>query len=124
MAKSRRQADERPSTDGDTGRGNDGRFRPGNSFGKGNPHAAEAAELREALLRGVTAGDITAIIKSLVKRARKGDILAAKEVLDRLVGRPMVHAEIADTTQREIELPSDYLRFLDWSADQEGKALP
>jgi len=54
----------------------------------GNPHAATVAKLRAAILAAVTPEDIDAIIRALVHRAKGGDMAAAKELLDRAVGKP------------------------------------
>jgi ferritin-like protein len=46
------------------------------------------AELRNALLGAVTPEDVEQIIAAIVKAAKKGDVVAAREVLDRTVGKP------------------------------------
>ena len=75
---------------GDTGRDpGSGRFLPGNPGGPGNPNARKVAALREALLSAVSAADVTAIVKRLVRDARRGDLAAAHEILDRTLGRAM-----------------------------------
>ena len=40
------------------------------------------------MLAAVTAGDIKAIIRKMITRAKAGDTVAAKLVLDRVFGRP------------------------------------
>lgn len=77
-----------PSPNGANGRGPDGRFAKGNSGGPGNPYAKRAAKLRSALYEAVTDDDLRAIVAKLVESAKGGDIAAAREVLDRLLGRP------------------------------------
>ncbi|HEX8911756.1 MAG TPA: hypothetical protein VF796_05310 [Humisphaera sp.] len=52
-----------------------------------HPHARRAAELRAAMLAAVAPEDVAAIVRGLVDRARAGDTAAAKEVLDRTLGR-------------------------------------
>lgn len=47
------------------------------------------ARLRRALLRTVTPDDIAAIVRALVARAKDGDTLAAREILNRTLGRPL-----------------------------------
>jgi hypothetical protein len=76
------------STTNESGRTPGGRFAPGNRGGPGNPHAATVAKLRAAILAAVTPEDIDAIIRALVHRAKGGDMAAAKELLDRAVGKP------------------------------------
>ena len=70
-------------------RDNTGRFTPGNTAGKGNPHAAKVAQLRAALLDAVTPSDIAAIIQVLIAKAKGGDIHAAKIIFDRVLGQPL-----------------------------------
>ena len=64
-----------------------GRFARGNPGGPGNPHAGQVAKLRSAILRAVDEGDIETIITKLVEQAREGDLTAAREVLDRTIGK-------------------------------------
>jgi len=64
-----------------------GRFTRGNPGGPGNPHAGQVAKLRAAILRAVDEGDIETIIAKLVEQAREGDLTAAREVLDRTIGK-------------------------------------
>ena len=71
-------------------RDNRGRFVPGCKPGPGRPKKKyRAVELRKALLAAVTDGDIEAIIKGLVAKAKAGDITAAREVLNRIFGPPV-----------------------------------
>jgi len=85
-----------PSRNGDNGRDPAGRFAPGNAGGPGNPHAKQVGALRSAMLRAVTEEDMEAILGKLVTLARSGNVPAAKEVLDRCLGR---HLE-ADLLER------------------------
>jgi len=78
------------------GRDKGGRFVPGNSGGPGNPHAKQVAALRSAMLSAVSEEDMQAILGRLVALARSGNVPAAKEVLDRCLGR---HLE-ADLLER------------------------
>lgn len=68
-------------------RASNGRFAPGNPGGPGNPHAGQVSKLRAAILRAVDEGDVEAIIAKLVSMAREGDLTAAREILDRTVGK-------------------------------------
>jgi len=87
MAKKRQKPVRLPN--GAIGRDESGRFTLGNAGGPGNPFAKRVAALRAALLSAITPTDIKVIIKKLIKQARGGDLAAAKEVLDRAVGRPV-----------------------------------
>ena len=81
--------DPSPSPSDDNGRDPaSGRFLLGNRLASGNPHHRRVAELRAALLDAVSAEDLRAIVGKLIERAKAGDIVAAREVLDRIFGRP------------------------------------
>ena len=78
-----------PSPNGSIGgRDTGGRFAKGNSGGPGNPHARKVGQLRSAMLRAVSSKDMQAIVKKLVDEAKGGDVRAAKEVIDRCIGKP------------------------------------
>jgi hypothetical protein len=76
------------------GRQPGGRFGAGNSFGKGNPHHAKVARLRSALLAAVTEDDIAAVVAKLIELAKAGDVHAAKELLDRVLGKSVAAVEL------------------------------
>jgi hypothetical protein len=79
-----------PSPNGSNGgRGSSGRFAAGNKGGPGNPHARRVAELRAALLEAVTPADMKAIVAKLVRKAKAGDIRAAREIIERTLGKPV-----------------------------------
>ena len=78
-----------PSTNGDNGKDSLGRFEQGNKYGMGNPFAKKTAQLRAALLSAITPDDMAVVIKILISKARGGDLVAVKELLDRAVGRPV-----------------------------------
>ena len=78
-----------PSPNGDNGRDAGGRFTQGNAGGPGNPLARRVARLRAELLR--------AIVAALVAKAKQGDTVAAREVLDRAIGKA---AEGIDLVER------------------------
>jgi hypothetical protein len=80
---------EAPSPSDASGRDASGRFAAGNRAGKGNPHARRAQRLRAELFRAVSPGDLKEIVAALVQSAKKGDTVAAREVLDRVLGRPV-----------------------------------
>jgi hypothetical protein len=91
---------EAPSSNGPNGdRGPGGRFAKGNSGGPGNPHAAHVAALRAALLAAVTPEKMTAIIHKLIGEALGGNIQAAKEVLERTLGKP-IETDLFDRIER------------------------
>jgi len=81
-----------------------GRFLPGNKASKGNPQAAKVARLRAALLDAVKPSDMAAIIKSLIDKAKDGDIQAAKIILERTLGQPLQADILERLEQLEKEL--------------------
>ena len=79
-----------PSPNGSNGeRDEQGRFRKGNSGGPGNPQAQQVGRLRAALIRALTPEDAEAIVRALIEKAKDGDVQAARELLNRTVGRPL-----------------------------------
>jgi hypothetical protein len=80
----------KPSTNGRTPRG---QFAKGNPGGPGNPHAKRVAWLREALLEAVSEDDLRAIARTLVKKAKGGDLPAIRELLNRVIGKAPDDAE-------------------------------
>jgi len=90
-----------PSPNGGNGaRDARGRFAVGNPGGPGNPYAKQVGRIRSLILEAVTEDDLRAIVAGLVERAKAGDMAAARELLDRLVGRP---ATAIDADQIELE---------------------
>jgi hypothetical protein len=91
----------KPTANTDSGRDEKGRFIQGNGGGPGNPHAKRVAEVRTLLLESVTDADLQDIIKALVEKAKTGDVVAVKELLDRLLGKPRQALELdLDTSER------------------------
>jgi hypothetical protein len=81
-----------------------GRFAKGNAGGPGNPHAKRVTALREALLAAVTDADIKAVARALVARAKAGEVAAARELLDRVLGKCR-HSEEQDAPAEWIVSP-------------------
>ena len=90
-----------PSPNGPNGRDTRGRFANGNAGGPGNPYALKVGKLRSAMLQAVTQADMTAIVKKLVAEAKGGDVRAAKEIIDRCIGKPTEADLIARIEQLE-----------------------
>jgi len=78
-----------PSTNGANGEGRDlqGKFQPGNRFGRGNPHAKAVAQFRTAMMQAVQEGDVSDVIRAMIVKAASGDVQAARLVLEYAVGR-------------------------------------
>lgn len=51
--------------------------------------AKQVAALRAAMLAAVTPEDMRVLVEKLVQQAKDGNIAAAKEILDRCLGRPL-----------------------------------
>jgi len=72
----------------------------------GNPLAGKRQALVEAFLRSAKPRDVDAVAKVLAKLAMGGDVQAAREWLDRLLGKPAQNVEVeageslADVLQR------------------------
>ncbi len=94
-----------PSPNGRNGRDATGRFTTGNPGGPGNPHGRHVAALRLALLESVSDAQLKAIMGKLVKMALAGDVLAAREVLNRVVGRPGISMSVEVVNEPEPDLP-------------------
>lgn len=71
----------------DPGRSANGRFVNGNRHGRGNPLARRVQRLRVELLRFVSSDDLREVVAALIVKAKGGDVPAAKELLDRAIGK-------------------------------------
>lgn len=78
------------------GRGGGGRFVKGWRGGPGNPMAKRVNDLRMALLAAVTPEDLREVIHALLGKAKRGDVAAIKELLDRCIGRPLEPGDILE----------------------------
>jgi len=70
-------------------------------------YAKRSASLRKAMLAAVTEADVYEIVKLQVFLARRGDPIATREVLDRVIGKP---ASMESVMSRE-----------DWEAGKSSK---
>ena len=64
-------------------------FKKGNSGGPGNPHAAHVGRIRAALLAAATEKAMGEVVTALIDAARGGDVAAARELFNRLLGPPI-----------------------------------
>ena len=85
---------EEPSTNVIIGHDTNGRFASGNTLGRGNPHAAQVARLRSAMLSAVTEDDVKAVVGKLVALAKGGDVPAIKLLFDRVLGKVVAIEEL------------------------------
>ena len=93
-----------PTDKGANDRDVHGRFLPGWKGGPGNPHVRRTAQIRELLLQAVSDDDLRKIVKALVEKGKAGDVMAAREVLDRLVGRPQTPVELSGDLDQRLHL--------------------
>lgn len=102
------------------GRDRHGRFGRGNRAAAGHaaPYAAKVASLRAALLEAVSPEDIQAIAKALIEKARRGDLRAARELFDRLLGAP------DRSTWTQDNLPAAAQAALDAQQQLQDRDLP
>ncbi len=78
----------KPSSNGRNGKG---QFTPGNQLATGmgdHKSRSQSRILRNELLEAITRKDVRDIAKALLKKAKKGDTAAIKELLDRCLGKP------------------------------------
>ena len=111
---------EQPSQNGANG-GRDpdtGRFLAGNRGGPGNPHGQAVAALRSALLAEITEGDVRQVVRRLIQDAIGGATIAAREVLDRALGRPLASVDLSVSGGL-----SGSLRMLHEKSDEELDAI-
>ena len=63
-----------------------GRWQQGNRAGRGNPLAKQVQAIRVALVSAISVEDIQAVVQALIKKAKKGDVVAAKIIFERTAG--------------------------------------
>src|SRR5262249_7031837 len=81
-------------------RGPNGRFTMGNKGGPGNPFGRQLAEIRKRLLTVVPLEELDDILRIVVQKAKAGDMVAAKLVLQYIVGKPV---DVVDPDRIELE---------------------
>lgn len=91
-------------SDGNSGRGADGKFTKGNKGGPGNPYNRQVAAIRRALLNAVTPEEIHYLARSLIDRALEGNLAAAKLLLSYLIGKPAPAVDPDTLNQQEWQL--------------------
>jgi hypothetical protein len=96
-----------PSPNGLQDRDARGRFAPGNAGGPGNPLGGQVARLRAALIEAVTEDDMAAIARKLIEMAKGGDVTAIRELLTRVLGRPLETDLIERMERIEARLAED-----------------
>jgi len=106
--------DNKPNTSGDSGRDEKGRFAKGNKAGIGHTtgEAVRARALRRALVEAFTPNDIKAIAVQMIKKAKKGDLPAIKEVFDRCFGKASQYIDIKGNIEHTLEFSDDERKAL------------
>ena len=85
---------DKPIQNRPNGRNHLARFVAGNPGGPGNPFVSRTAEYRRAIREAVGPDTVVQIIGVLIKKALEGDVIAAREVLDRVLGKARVNVEV------------------------------
>lgn len=84
-----------------------GKFIKGNGFGRGNPFGRITALLRSALIDAVSPEEMAEIVKTLIGKAKKGDVAAANIIFDRAIGKPVEAANPDRLDIDELEIIID-----------------
>jgi len=72
-----------------TGRGVDGKFTQGNSFGPGNPHARHCARMLDLFRNAISDQEMGRLFRKLFEKAEAGDVSAAKLIISYKIGKPL-----------------------------------
>lgn len=86
-------------------RGNGGRFAAGTRGGPGNPNVKQTAMIQQAFRDSITATDVQAIVAVLVRRAKNGDLVSAREILRR-AGVRSITLSATPAAKPSVEPPS------------------
>lgn len=97
---------------------NQRRFKKGNPGGPGNPHNKKLQQFRSALMKAVSSEDLQEIIQKMAKKAKGGDVAAAKFLFDRLLGKPV---ETVNQTSLNANIPAGDIDIRPLSSRQKAK---
>ena len=95
-----------PLVNGQNGRDSTGRFVQGCKGGPGNPLARKIHRLRSALLKRCSVDDINEVADTLIAEAKSGDIVAIRELLDRILGKAKVGIELSGPAEDTFVQPN------------------
>jgi hypothetical protein len=87
------------------GRGERGRFAPGNSYAKGNGGYKRVAELRNALQDAMTVEKMREAEAALFEQVKAGDTTAIRLWLEYAIGKPAQPVEVSGPDGRELGEP-------------------
>lgn len=82
-------------------------------LGLGNPYAKRTAAVRGLLFDSVSDYDLRAIIGKLLEMAKAGDLAAAREILDHMMGKPKTTVEIEQAALAEAAIDAEIDRLLE-----------
>jgi hypothetical protein len=99
------------------GRDAAGRFVVGNPGGPGNPYARRVGELKKLLLETVVLQDLAEILAAMIKKAKEGNVQAAKLVLQYVLGKPAASADPDRVDGHEWAVQRDSAAMYDEMAD-------
>jgi len=94
-------------------------FKKGSAGGPGYPYAAKRERFRKILLSTVKTKDLKAVILALLAKAKNGEVPAAKELLERLLGKEAFKIDAPPMNVLQILLEEDKPATTD-----EAKTLP
>lgn len=101
----KRKTDSTGSSDVSANRRPDGRFGPANNANpSGNPHLKRLAAYQQAVKNAVSPAALEKVLSKIVKLAQGGDMLAAKVLLDRTLGK--VRTSPRTDQLGQVELPA------------------
>lgn len=102
-----------PSLSEDDGRQDNGRFGKGNRVSKGNPHSKRVNQIRSTFLNVVTPKQYRRAVLACLKKAIGGDVVAFKELNDRLLGKSKQPIEVSGGKRAlRVKATFDLSRFL------------
>ena len=92
-----------------SGRDNRGRFATGNGFGE---RRRRTADYRAAFEQAVGPAELSAVVQAMIDRAKRGNVSAARLILEHCLGKPMVRIELPEQLEeyRVAGLPPDLHR--------------
>jgi len=79
-------------------------FQKGNTASKGDPLIAKMMEFRKTIQSAVSKKNVRDIMKTMIERAKKGDVKAAQLVLERVAGKVKDNTEVSVVNGESKEL--------------------
>lgn len=77
------------------GQDSKGRFKKGNKLGKGNPSIRKTAHYKRLFDEAITDDLYKKVLQAVAKKAVKGDIQAAKIIIEQGAGKPQQYVEVS-----------------------------